>query len=253
VNVTVNPVLDSNEESPTDYEPIFDDSDTAENDDHEPAEDPFAEEIPVVPIEELPTPEDSAETDDSFDLPKYSEEDQTTEILYLTDEISTDGRSEHHEDDRSYIYFDNNLYRELATGNHFEFDNKTAVNAPIELSLEDFNMLEFNRDDTSQAGVDEDYDVLRHEIDEYFNTEQESQAVKAKIVTVTAASFTVGIVSYLLRAGSLFASLVSSLPLWRGFDPIAIFSRDKKKQESRNEIPNADELKSETFFDDEGE
>ena len=93
--------------------------------------------------------------------------------------------------------------------------------------------------------------MLRQEIDESFDTELKSQAVKAKIVTTTAVTFTVGIVSYLLRAGSLAASLMSSLPLWRGFDPIAIFSGDKKKKKNQNEISDTDELKSEAFFDDE--
>jgi hypothetical protein len=90
---------------------------------------------------------------------------------------------------------------------------------------------------------------LREEIDESFDTELNSQSVRAKIVTVATASFTVGIVSYLLRAGSLVASLMSSLPLWRGFDPVAIFSGEKKKKKGRKKIPDTDELKSETLFD----
>jgi hypothetical protein len=63
-------------------------------------------------------------------------------------------------------------------------------------------------------------------------------------------SFSVGIVSYLLRAGSLLASLMSSLPLWHGFDPIAIFHGAKKKhKKDRNEISKKDGLNSEILFD----
>jgi hypothetical protein len=63
----------------------------------------------------------------------------------------------------------------------------------------------------------------------------------------------VGFVSYLLRAGSMIAGLMSSLPLCRGFDPIAIFSGDKKRKKDRNEIPNTDGHKSETLFDEDAE
>ena len=78
----------------------------------------------------------------------------------------------------------------------------------------------------------------------------ESQGVRANIVSITAASFAAGFVSYLLRAGSLVANLMSTLPLWRGFDPIVIFSGDKKKKKDRNDIPKTNEAKSETLFDD---
>jgi hypothetical protein len=44
---------------------------------------------------------------------------------------------------------------------------------------------------------------------------------------------------------------MSTQPLWRGFDPIVIFSGDKKKKKYRNEIPNTNEVKAETLFDDE--
>ena len=73
------------------------------------------------------------------------------------------------------------------------------------------------------------------------NTELKSHETKAKIVSITAASFAAGFVSYLLRAGSMVANLMSTLPLWRGFDPIVIFSGDKKKKKDRNDIPNANE------------
>ena len=82
-----------------------------------------------------------------------------------------------------------------------------------------------------------------------FSAELEGQAVKAKIITISTATFTAGIASYLLRAGSLVASLMSNLPLWRGYDPIAVFTGKKKKKKDRNTLPEKDQLKSETLFD----
>ena len=73
------------------------------------------------------------------------------------------------------------------------------------------------------------------------------------VVTVTTATFTIGIISYLLRAGSLAAALASSLPLWRGFDPIIVFSGDKKKKEDQNELHDTEELNPDSFFEDDAE
>jgi hypothetical protein len=131
--------------------------------------------------------------------------------------------------------------------------DNAAQSGPVAVNLDDISFLDFDSEDNDPVILDEDYDALRQEIDESFNSELKSQGIKAKIVTVSAATFTVGIVSYLLRAGSLFASMMSSLPLWRGFDPIAIFSGDKKKKKKQDEISDAGELKPEAFFDGDAE
>ncbi len=92
-----------------------------------------------------------------------------------------------------------------------------------------------------------DFGVFKNDMDESFKTELELSTTKTKIATVTAVTFTAGIISYFLRASTLFASLVSSVPLWRGFDPIAIFSGDQKKK--KEHTPESDETKTETLFD----
>jgi hypothetical protein len=47
--------------------------------------------------------------------------------------------------------------------------------------------------------------------------------------------------------------MMSALPLWRGFDPIAIFSGAKKKKKNQAEISDAGELKPEAFFEGDAE
>ncbi|MCP3864649.1 MAG: hypothetical protein GY695_16200, partial [Aestuariibacter sp.] len=94
-----------------------------------------------------------------------------------------------------------------------------------------------------------EYDQVRQELDEAFRDELRSKSMMTKIVTVMSATFTVGIVSYLLRAGSLVASLMSTLPLWRGFDPIVVFSKDKKKRKDKDKTAGPNEPAAETFFD----
>jgi hypothetical protein len=41
--------------------------------------------------------------------------------------------------------------------------------------------------------------------------------------------------------------------MWRGFDPIAIFSGDKKKKKNQNDSSDTGESKPEDFFDGDAE
>ncbi|MHC5118477.1 MAG: putative Ig domain-containing protein, partial [Planctomycetota bacterium] len=213
------------------------------------APEPVVESAQAPPVEKLSTPQDLADADDQLVNMQDPATEEAQEIILLTDEINTDSQPEGRDDDRADIYFDNDLYKDMRLSKYLDVNYKAVENAPLASSGDDFSLLDFNSDDPGVVDVNSDYDLLREEIDESFDTELKSQSVKAKIVTVTTASFTVGIVSYLLRAGSLVASLMSSLPLWRGFDPIAIFSGEKRKKKGRRTRPDADELKAETFFD----
>jgi hypothetical protein len=208
--------------------------------------------VQAPPVEENLTPQGSADADDQLVYMEDPEVEENEEIIYLTDEIDTDLQSEKRDDDHSYIFYDNDLYKNIFPSDYLTV-NYTAADGPTPKSGDDVSILDLDSDDLNPVDVNSDYDLHRQEIDESFNTELESQAVKANIVTISAASFAAGFVSYLLRAGSFVSSLMSSLPLWRGFDPIAIFSGKKKKQKDRNEIPNKNEAKSETLFDGEAE
>ncbi len=89
------------------------------------------------------------------------------------------------------------------------------------------------------------YDQLRSEIDTSFSEEQRNVSVKSMIGSVLMESFTVGFVSYLLRPGALIANWLATLPLWRGFDPIAVLAGEKKEKSSETES----ESESENLFD----
>ena len=237
------PELFESPESDDEQDP---DTETSTHEDQ--AQGPVIEDEQTPPVEEYLTPQDSAHADDQFvhmqDL-KINEE-----ILYLTDEDDTDIESEGREDDPSITYYDNDLYKDLSLSKYVNI-NYTAADGPIAGSGDEISIPNFDGDDPNQVDVNGDYDLHRQQLDESFDTELKSQATKAKIVSVTAASFAAGFVSYLLRAGALVANLMSTQPLWRGFDPIVIFSGDKKKKKDRNEIPNTNKVKAETLFDDE--
>ena len=241
VFLTTNPDIIENPEPDDGLDPGVEDP-TKE----EPKKNPVIEDEQAPPVAEHLILQGSNDADDQLVYMQDSEIKENAEIIYLTDENDTDTQSEGRKEDRSYIFFKKDLYKDIKY-------TATAANRPIPEGEDNFSILDFDSDDVNRVDVNGDYDLLRQEIDESFNSELKSQAVKAKIVTITAATFGVGFVSYLLRAGSLVSSLMSSLPLWRGFDPIAIFSGDMKKQKDRNEIADTDEPESENFFDGDAE
>ena len=129
----------------------------------------------------------------------------------------------------------------------------TARDLRVPGSAREFNTLDSRIENPPGLEINVDYDLMRRRIDEFFNSELEENAFRTKVITVAAAAFTVGIVGFLLRAGSLLASLMSTLPLWKGFDPIAVFSRRKKKKKTQNEASEQAEFKGENLFDGEGQ
>ncbi|MCP4089861.1 MAG: hypothetical protein GY746_08700 [Gammaproteobacteria bacterium] len=61
--------------------------------------------------------------------------------------------------------------------------------------------------------------------------EEEVDKSNFTIATITGLTmgFSVGLVTWILRAGSLLASFISVVPLWRQFDPLPILSEDAVK------------------------
>jgi hypothetical protein len=46
--------------------------------------------------------------------------------------------------------------------------------------------------------------------------------------------------------------MVSSVPLWRGYEPIAIFAGKNRKRKGQSRTADADDNQTETLFKDEG-
>ena len=259
--ITVNDIADPDDGGSTTTDPeLFEDPGTDDEQDiaveaptHEdPVDEPVIEDEQAPPVVESLTPKDSVNADEQLVNMEDQEAEEAEEIIYLTDEIETDMQSEGREDDTSLIYFDNDLYKDLSLAKYLAI-NYTAADEPLPSSGDDISILDLDSNDLNRADVNSDYHLHRQQIDESFDTELRSQAVKAKIVTISAATFAAGVVSYLLRVGSMVSSLMSSLPLWRGFDPIAIFSGNRKRKKDPNDMQNTSEPKSETLFDGEAE
>jgi hypothetical protein len=69
--------------------------------------------------------------------------------------------------------------------------------------------------------------------------------------SVTALVVTTGVMSWILRAGSLLGGFLSVIPLWRQFDPLPILVQDEEKEnltaDEKEEAETDDVV--ETLFD----
>ncbi len=60
------------------------------------------------------------------------------------------------------------------------------------------------------------------------STEQAEHELIVKIMAGSTLTASAGVVTWLLRGGSLLASLLSTMPLWKGFDPLPILASKEK-------------------------
>jgi hypothetical protein len=91
-------------------------------------------------------------------------------------------------------------------------------------------------------------DQMRQEMAEHADRQkQESDSIIATTESLAFALSAV-ILGVLLRSGSLIAMLVSALPLWRGFDPLAVLTlsdEERRKREKELSTAKAEEDRSE--------
>jgi hypothetical protein len=86
-------------------------------------------------------------------------------------------------------------------------------------------------------------------MDRELDLERKAKTVRATIASFTVTAFTAGIVTFLLRTASLMTALFSSIPLWRGFDPIAILAKSRKEDKQKEEPAGITEKPHEKLFD----
>jgi ornithine cyclodeaminase/alanine dehydrogenase-like protein (mu-crystallin family) len=85
-------------------------------------------------------------------------------------------------------------------------------------------------------GLRNDLGGVHSEIEEAAAEQERQLRFSADMVVGLTLSLTAGFVTWVLRAGSLLASAVSAMPLWREFDPMPILvAADEKKREAGEE------------------
>ncbi|TKB07244.1 tandem-95 repeat protein, partial [Desulforhopalus sp. IMCC35007] len=99
-------------------------------------------------------------------------------------------------------------------------------------------------------------DAMHEEMEEAFREAEEEQKISVYMTSGVSVTIAAGALSYLLRAGSLMSSFLATVPLWKGFDPVAILLTPKKKKkkdqdtfaDSVDQLESAVEQKAEKMF-----
>ncbi len=230
----------------------------------EPTADDSTEPDDIVPPSIIPAPSNPAQSEEEADFspvedpPPLTGEDVVTvieleendwddDIRLLDPAVGPDQESlpaeSAQKNERALIYFDSRLEDEL------KFANLNISRLGLEPGFpdtDDFSGFDYNDSDFEQLAQKDEFSAFRQELDDAYARTQHSETLSRQIVTATAATFTVGIVTYLLRAGSFLAGMLSTLPLWRGFDPIVVVVADEEKKPSSAE---ADPEDSEQIFE----
>jgi hypothetical protein len=88
--------------------------------------------------------------------------------------------------------------------------------------------------------VREGLQEMRDDIDESYEEAAANQKRVVYAVSGLSASFAVGFVSYLLRAGSFLSSFLATMPVWNNFDPVAVLTKPKEDKKHVDGEPDDD-------------
>jgi hypothetical protein len=97
--------------------------------------------------------------------------------------------------------------------------------------------------------------ALGQALDELFenmSSNKDPEAAQREVAFRTAAgvglTLSAGFLSWLLRAGSLLASALTTMPLWKGFDPLPVLAAGRRRKRHKHAVaddapapPEADE------------
>ncbi|MFT5701254.1 MAG: putative delta-60 repeat protein [Desulforhopalus sp.] len=75
--------------------------------------------------------------------------------------------------------------------------------------------------------------LMQDEIEQAYEESKGSNKVIVYVTSGVSASLTAGVATYMLRAGSLMTSFLATVPIWKGFDPVAILTMPKKKKDKK--------------------
>jgi filamentous hemagglutinin family protein len=104
--------------------------------------------------------------------------------------------------------------------------------------LIDFALQKLNRDALEGA--------FNREFAEVTGAGRGARALLMAAFAATSLGLTVGIVTWLLRNGALLSALLSSMPLWRGFDPLPILTRPIRRDQEEQAPSDVDLLFDDT-------
>jgi hypothetical protein len=151
---------------------------------------------------------------------------------------------------------DSDTRRTSSSAAKYFYDTFSNLEKVFEFEGFDFQNVDLDHELLWQA-----LDTMRREISGLDNSTGSDSAFAVQISSAGGIVLTVGYISWILRGGALAATLLSTMPMWRQFDPLPLLAarkrRRKKKEESEEtmarraaELANESRLDAEKLFAD---
>jgi VCBS repeat-containing protein len=84
-------------------------------------------------------------------------------------------------------------------------------------------------------------DTMLDELDDSFADAETGELIIANTIRGTTWTLSAGFVAWILRGGSLVAAAMSSIPIWRGLDPLPVIAMSRKEREKRDKDKRVDQ------------
>ena len=121
---------------------------------------------------------------------------------------------------------DSDRYREHGAAGKFLYDTMEILGNTVE--FQEFNL----------QNVSLDNELLWQALDtinQQMRADDPDAAFLLQIATGTGVLLTAGYVAWILRGGMLASMLISSMPMWKGFDPLPLLAARRKKRKKKDE------------------
>ena len=115
-----------------------------------------------------------------------------------------------------------------ATAKYF-YDTLSNLEAVFEFEGFDFQNVDLDHELLWQA-----LDTMKRELSGLGNTTGSDSVFAVQIASAGGIVLSVGYISWILRGGALAATLLSTMPLWRQFDPLPLLAARKRRREKKH-------------------
>ncbi len=90
-------------------------------------------------------------------------------------------------------------------------------------------------------------DAMLDELDDSYTESQTDDMIMANVVRGATWSLSAGFVAWVLRGGALIAAAMTSIPIWKGLDPLPIIAMSKRERKRRKEEEQVDKQEEDSL------
>lgn len=230
-------------------------------------EEVFVESLPDEPETEkepeteiASKPEEEVESDEEGESEKNERVDIETDIISNPELFYDSG--DRVEDESVIVEFTEDTQQELFHKRELENDAFDTPTSKVEQQYALLTSIEANtamlsalNNPTESESFRSDIEKMYEDIDEAYVEQKRQHELSVAVASGVGVSLTAGFVAWLLRSGSLIASLFAIMPVWRNFDPISILpdtdEQDASSERSADKTKKESDVnqKTETLFD----